>query len=438
MSEKNIMEVKEYEVKLNEQSQKLKREKAKYMEAIKEIQIIMKQSIELQDGVRKLERRRDTLKAESEEIASKIGWLDKSLAEKNSKLDEITKEVLDKQKCLLHLETYLIKKKEEMKRLETVVNNKTEVQNTGITKMDYKLIEMLFNSALIYVLTPKLTTLFVYHFDLKTIFKHKLIGCGIAAGCGCVQVGNDFYISGGRNVSKMKCSKSLLKINLVQLQRVNAEKRAKMMIAKSQHKLVMLNLVFIYSLGGKTIENNSLSICERYNVNNNKWEYGPSLNEAKKDIGAAAVNGCLIYVFGGMQKQRSATIELLEINNNTTDKWKIIKVIAKEWTARTDAGCFQCSDNEILVFGGIDESNICCNQIFTFSINEGTMVKSPWRLCTKDFFRMSSSVRVKEGVCISGLSESSIHLYSSVIAATTSSESPWTILDTKEWQGSDI
>jgi len=64
-----------------------------------------------------------------------------------------------------------------------------------------------------------------------------------------------------------------------------------MLIPKTKHKMVSLNYRHIYCIGGKSKDKKFLNSCERYDIEENKWEQAPVLNEAKLNVGAVAVNG---------------------------------------------------------------------------------------------------------------------------------------------------
>eukprot|EP00826_Nyctotherus_ovalis_P010918 TRINITY_DN12848_c0_g9_i1.p1 TRINITY_DN12848_c0_g9~~TRINITY_DN12848_c0_g9_i1.p1 ORF type:complete len:475 (+),score=105.32 TRINITY_DN12848_c0_g9_i1:274-1698(+) len=305
---KRLTQIKKCELELQEKSQNLKRECDKYNEALRGSQKIINYNKALENNIKKLEEEKEHLIETLEALTPKVEWLTSNFEAKKA-------EALYQQERLNYLEDLIAKRKEEIRGLESSeTTRKEETKKLVTNKMDYKSIEMVYNSNVFFVVDPKLTTLLAYRFDSKSALKYDVAKCEISAGCDCVQICNELYVSGGFNFHKVLYSKNLLKISIHHDKQLNTERKADMPAGKSQHKLVMLNLAFIYCIGGKSLGKNYLNTCERYDVSSNKWETAPSLNEAKRNVGATAVGGCAIYVFGGIHKARSAVVEVLELS----------------------------------------------------------------------------------------------------------------------------
>jgi hypothetical protein len=56
---------------------------------------------------------------------------------------------------------------------------------------------------------------------------------------------------------------------------------------------------YIYAIGGKTNENVNTKLCERYDIENDKWENIASLNHARSRPGVCAFGDNNLYAFFG-------------------------------------------------------------------------------------------------------------------------------------------
>eukprot|EP00826_Nyctotherus_ovalis_P008938 TRINITY_DN1232_c0_g3_i2.p1 TRINITY_DN1232_c0_g3~~TRINITY_DN1232_c0_g3_i2.p1 ORF type:complete len:651 (+),score=206.56 TRINITY_DN1232_c0_g3_i2:201-2153(+) len=425
--EKEILKIKECEIRLNDRLQELQRETDKYSQVLQESQNILREKQSLEKEVQALEDHRRDLIPDIDSLKARL------LAIKRN-IEELEEENKSKQIQSNTLDSLIAQKKMKMKSVDTLDGE--ERKKLGIVvEMDYNQVKLAFDSHMLYIFDQKLITLFVYNFTLKFIFKFNVRDFKIASNCSCVQVGDDFYVSGGFDTYNVQFSKSTQKISFKSEQDLSTEKKAEMSMGKSQHKLVMLNLSYIYSLGGKSKDKKFLNMCERYDMNNNKWENGPALSEAKLNVGATSMNGCAIYAFGGFKGVYCATIEVLDLNTDSKDKnkWKAIKLgNANGWAARNEVGCFQCSDREILVFGGIDITGGCNDEIFKFDVKDKTIAKTAWRLSKKEWFTMATPVRIKDDVYVAGFFGNEIHMYSP--NDSDPNASVWSMATTKDWK----
>ena len=199
-----------------------------------------------------------------------------------------------------------------------------------------------------------------------------------------------------------------------------------MILEKSQHKLVMVDLNMIFSLGGKALGKKYINDCERYNVLENKWELAPSLNEAKLNIAATTINASIIYVFSGFKGSNSNMLEIFNAKNSY-EVWHIIKTDhISDWNIKEDIGCFQISEDQVMLFGGIETEKGCSDEVYMFEINKLVLTRMPIKLKKKEWFNMRTPVRLSDGrICIAGYFANDMHIYKD--------DMNWTMIDSKVW-----
>jgi len=432
--ENEIANIKECEIKLHEKSQELRRENEKQVQIRQQNEAITRERTNLEEAVKELQQEKAKLNGEIDKLNTRF------LATKKS-VEMLEEENKRKQEQLEVLSSLITEKKEDIKRGRDGDGIKQEAAKKpeSSKEVSYKEVKAVFDSTMLYIFDQKLTTLFLYHLVQKTVYKFNVIEYKIASNCGCVQIGDSFFVSGGFDTFNVQFSKRLLKLNLMEeeKQKLSAQWKKDMSVGKSQHKLVMLDLRYFYSLGGKSKEKKFLNTCERYDRNEDKWEPAPNLTEPKLNIGATSINGSAIFAFGGFKGVYCGTIEVLDLNDpKDKGKWKAVKVTnASGWAARGEVGCFQCSDKEIYVFGGIDQTGECNDEIIKFNAKEKVVSKTLWKLAKKEWFTMATPVRFNDKVLIAGFFGSDIHSFSEAEANTNPpSGSPWTLVDLKEWK----
>jgi hypothetical protein len=95
---------------------------------------------------------------------------------------------------------------------------------------------------------------------------------------------------------------------------------------------------------------------EAYNIQDNEWRKLPSLVEKKATPALVSMNDKILFCFGGLLKQTKSslsTIEMLDLEVAGA-KWKKLEV-KLPWDI-SDPGALQTSEDEILIFGGWNQS----------------------------------------------------------------------------------
>eukprot|EP01022_Parablepharisma_sp_SALTPOND_P024143 TRINITY_DN530_c0_g3_i1.p2 TRINITY_DN530_c0_g3~~TRINITY_DN530_c0_g3_i1.p2 ORF type:complete len:682 (+),score=76.35 TRINITY_DN530_c0_g3_i1:3879-5924(+) len=417
--ERKISEIKECEDRLYEKTQQLYRQLEKNTQIVLENTILVSEKTDLKNSIK-------ALKMHQDELTSRIEVLRDSCVEMERKTNILAHNVADKKSEIQNLESVIKSKQELLSNLSKQLI--TGPQKAAIESINYKEMQLLLQSNVIYIFDQKSCVLFIYHFDMKRPLMVKAAEYGIPSNHDSVQIRNDLYITGGFDTAQMQFSKSTLKVSFIDMENVKKEPKANMLLPKSQHKLVMLDARTIYSLGGKSKDKKFLSYCEKYNMEQDKWESAPSLNESKLNIAATAFNGTFIYAFGGFKGTYSNAIEFLNAAK-PGEKWRTLKLAScGGWIGKDEAGCFQTSEKEILIFGGIDGSAGCTDDVFILNIEKRVVTKHSKKLCKKEWFTMRTPVRLANGtVCIAGYFANDIHIYKN-------ENMTWTLLEEKDWK----
>jgi len=415
--ESKLNEIKEREDQLYEKSQQLYRQLLQNSDSILENNILFSEKTDIKSKI-------DQNKTKNTELNIEI---DKAI-QKNNELEHriniLSQTIKEKTNDLQNIETAI-------KLRQDFLTNLSKKEHTNST-VQVKLAEsnLLQQASVIYIFDQKLFGIFVYHIEMKkTAIIKGAADFGVASNHDSVQIKNDLYISGGFDTSKVQFSKAMIKLVFIDLDNIKPEQKQEMLIAKSQHKLVMLNPTTIYCLGGKSKEKKFLNHCEKYDITENKWEKAPPLKEEKLNISATALNEIFIYAFGGFNGNYSTSIEVLN-TQKLTDGWKIVKLEkASGWVGKDEAGCFQISGTELMIFGGINGSEGCTEDVFVFNTEKRTIVKHAKKLCKKDWFTMRTPIRLYGGsaICIAGYFLNDLHFYDTA-------KMTWSVVEQKEWR----
>ncbi|MFC2018976.1 Kelch repeat-containing protein [Chloroflexota bacterium] len=101
----------------------------------------------------------------------------------------------------------------------------------------------------------------------------------------------------------------------------------------------------IYVFGGMNKER-SMSVTETYDISTNTWTRKASMPTARATASATAVEK-MIYVFGG--RNESSVLDVVEVYDTTQDSWKRVKPLSfARWNQMAAA-----FEQKIYVFGGL-------------------------------------------------------------------------------------
>eukprot|EP00826_Nyctotherus_ovalis_P051091 TRINITY_DN6368_c0_g1_i2.p1 TRINITY_DN6368_c0_g1~~TRINITY_DN6368_c0_g1_i2.p1 ORF type:complete len:322 (-),score=97.88 TRINITY_DN6368_c0_g1_i2:105-1070(-) len=305
-------------------------------------------------------------------------------------------------------------KEERKEQLESLSNKILKIrQNYPDIAITFEEYSLLHQSNVIYIHSQTKLTFQVYHFESRRFASLNFGMLKSLSSYAFVQVRDDLFVSGGFDSVKIHFSGSLVKVTYKNLEDVTLSSKANMLIAKTRHKMVLLNLKMIYCIGGKSKDKRYLSHCERYDIEENKWEVAPPLNEGRINLGVVSVNGLKIYVFGGYNGSKMTSIEALSVTAKKS-KWSTVKLAgSKGWSGKEDLGCLQVNDYQVLIFGGIKDSIGCETNVFLFDLVSNKMELQDWTLERKDWFSNGSPVKLKgSALCMAGSFMGDVHVLS--------------------------
>eukprot|EP00826_Nyctotherus_ovalis_P058874 TRINITY_DN8134_c0_g1_i17.p1 TRINITY_DN8134_c0_g1~~TRINITY_DN8134_c0_g1_i17.p1 ORF type:complete len:215 (+),score=87.06 TRINITY_DN8134_c0_g1_i17:25-645(+) len=122
--------------------------------------------------------------------------------------------------------------------------------------------------------------------------------------------------------------------------------------ASDVYKRQVLNNKEFVTIGGYSDTFKHLNDCDKYNIDSDSWENLPSLNEKKQSMAACLFQGREIYVIGGFNGSRLATIERLTVNP-LAKEWVTVDVPNGDEIVPFSCGvAAQVSANEILILRG--------------------------------------------------------------------------------------
>jgi len=405
-----IIKIKEYEqalqvlaaemLAIKEQSNKLK----------EEIKMLIQEQATLQEHTHSLYKENEMLKESVTASINKITELEQGAVGLIKETKRIQSEIKSLELLKKTKEELLIKVSDDLNKKLAQEPNKTD-----ITAITFKEIDELNNASVLYVYETNFQVLIVYNFNMEKSVSIDAKDYGMVSNYGAVQVRNDFYAAGGFDTATVKFSRRLIKISFINFEEIKKESKKDMILGKSQHKLIQLDRKTLYSLGGKSRNANYVAECERYDIEEDKWNPAPNLNEAKLNVAATSFNHVLIYAFGGNRGKISNLVERLDARDLSLG-WKVLKFNgAVNAVAREEAGCFQISTDWILIFGGIESSTGCTDEVFIMDVVRNEITKHKNKLCKKEWFAMRTPIRIAEGLIFTiGNFGLDLHVYDKV------------------------
>jgi len=192
-----------------------------------------------------------------------------------------------------------------------------------------------------------------------------------------------------------------------------ADKLANMNTARCNHAMISTCPTKLYVVGGEN-STGTITSCEEYNVEANKWREIAPLNERKKWVTLCALANKL-YTFGGAINQEAkatSTIEYLDTANPMVKAWEIIKLTAGKdiFKASFFVGAVPLAENTILLFGGVvndSEKDDC----MIFNNVKKTMEKHASILRPDAFYRTKYGLKKNNQFAIVGSHDGDMHVY---------------------------
>lgn len=153
-----------------------------------------------------------------------------------------------------------------------------------------------------------------------------------------------------------------------------------------------------------------LASVEIYQIENNTWIGLPSLNVPRFNCSACLLNKQFLYVIGGLTVNEES-VTLIERFNMMKEnaKWSVVALYASEFTGSIEAGAFQKSPTEIVICGGYAGKGYT-SETYEFNVARGTIGKGK-PMKGKDVFTTAFGYRNKEEIYGFGIS-GRVHMYS--------------------------
>jgi hypothetical protein len=168
--------------------------------------------------------------------------------------------------------------------------------------------------------------------------------------------------------------------------------------------LVIKNGKEIVIAGGDINTTDHTNEVEAYNIEDNEWWKLPPLVEKKATPGIVSMNDKILFCFGGLLKQNKSslsTIEMLDLEIVGT-KWKKLEV-RLPWDI-ADPGALQTSEDEILIFGGWNQSMQQRTTVMKYSASGAIQFfcnNDSMNLEQPDFFNLNPlPIRTETGIAI--------------------------------------
>jgi hypothetical protein len=249
--------------------------------------------------------------------------------------------------------------------------------------------------------------------------------------CDTVQIKNEIYFSGGGLAEIPPARETyfpfLMRLTLKQGMDISVTKLPKMIQARANHTMAVLNPLTICVVGG-TNSTGLLSSAELYRIDKSLWMRMPSLNEPKKWVSLCPVGGHVLYSFGGCLEELDTTTRLIEScpipslgpspsPTPTPDPahsalWTPITLTsgATLWHGGFFIGSCEMGAEGILLFGGV----IGVSQVDTcFLFNPSAKsLKPAGSLKRTDAFYRTKGIVSSAGLAIAGCHDADLHVFS--------------------------
>ena len=122
----------------------------------------------------------------------------------------------------------------------------------------------------------------------------------------------------------------------------------------------------IYVCGGIDNNSNHLKSCEKYSIQNERWNKCSPLNIERSHLSLCNVNNKYIYAIGGENK-KNGFLDSIEKYSVLGDTWELMKI--KLPYKLECVGCISSTNKEIIIFGGYSPQKIKRETIIKYNID---------------------------------------------------------------------
>jgi len=231
-----------------------------------------------------------------------------------------------------------------------------------------------------------------------------------------VQLKDVIYFTGGglpgADPSKDQYYQIVMKVTIKASMEMVVDKLASMNTPRANHAMIAGTKNLLYVVGG-TNATGSLSSCEEYAIDANKWKEIAQLNEKKKWVSLSSWNQKVLYSFGGAidgPDKASDLIECLEIAKTSAKTWEKVKISSGDGllNRRFFTGVMHIPEG-ILLFGGVvkeAEKDDC----ILFNPSSKALKKQSELLRPDAFYRTKPGIK-SSNILIVGSHDGDLHIY---------------------------
>ena len=191
----------------------------------------------------------------------------------------------------------------------------------------------------------------------------------------------DIYLSGGAsNEKKGRILNNLYKFNKYQK---SLSIKNPMNFARKAHGFIFFD-DFLYACGGLSENDENLDSCEKYDIRNENWINIAKMVKKSSYFTLIPYLNKSIFKFGGVQNSN-----LIERYDISSEKWSEINFFCeiKNFIIPSLCGAAHINDNEIMVFGGVEDHSEV-RKSFIFRINEENSKKPKFYITDVNTFAL--------------------------------------------------
>jgi len=257
--------------------------------------------------------------------------------------------------------------------------------------------------------------------NLKRIIKPKdtkIKDCAEA-----IEVKGNVYFIGGKNddPDTLKYDPILFKGDLIVCENMN--------LGRCNHALCQLVQKFIFCAGGVN-GNETISSCEKYDIENNKWTKMQNLSLAKHNGTMCSILDRFIFFIGGGLMGHNKLFNSLEFLDtfNENAEWETVELTNSDsdWIPCECMNSIEIRRGEILIFGGWAKEKDSRSSAFIYNHNKKEIIKLPSMKRNSAFFYRTAPILYKNTV-YSMSPDDNIHKFSL-------ETNEWDMVESKIWK----
>jgi hypothetical protein len=202
------------------------------------------------------------------------------------------------------------------------------------------------------------------------------------------------YISGGKDYSS-KDLNNFYKIRRNEIKSFELVELPQMNEKRSHHSMIYYKADnSIYVISGSKIKS-----CEKFSIDDNKWNIIPSLNHSRENSGLCIHNDEYLYVILGYDRTVNkyvSNFERLKIKDNSSI-WEVINVKGSQSLLKKQAMCcYKYSPTGIYLIGGVNALRNETKEILSYDFNSNTITAAKVSLNFNASFNQIEMIELKD------------------------------------------